>query len=168
VAQPLTAFQGPAIYVDAVLLAALIDPQSPWHTASLTFFRRAVSPPRTIQLITATLTIDEVVFVALQELLLRPPYGVTRSRSQYLAAHPAVVRTLMQGIDMSLQAVLGAIEIEPVVPEDITAMRQEMLASGTLPRDAIHVAVMRRLGITAIASDDEGFERCAGVTVYKP
>ena len=47
-------------------------------------------------------------------------------------------------------------------------MRREMAATGTLPRDAIHLAVMRRLGITAIASDDEGFDRYSDITLFKP
>jgi predicted nucleic acid-binding protein len=118
--------------------------------------------------VSATLTIDEVLFVLLQEMLLDPPHSVTRSRGQYLTTHPAVVQQLMDAIDPPLNALLDVMHLEPVLPEDITEMRREMLASGTLPRDAIHVAVMRRLGITAIATDDEGFERCAGITVYRP
>jgi predicted nucleic acid-binding protein len=47
-------------------------------------------------------------------------------------------------------------------------MRREMVATGTLPRDAIHLAVMRRLGITAIASDDDGFDRYTDITLFKP
>jgi predicted nucleic acid-binding protein len=167
-AQSLASFQGEAIYLDMVVLVGLIDPLSPWHGSSRAFFQQAVNPQGRLRLVTSALTIDEVVFVFMQELLLRPPYHVGRGRSQYLAAHPEVVQALMAIIDPSLEQLPDVIALEPVLPEDITAMRQEMLASGTLPRDAIHVAVMRRLGITAIASDDEGFEHCAGITVYKP
>jgi predicted nucleic acid-binding protein len=168
VAQSLASFQGEAIYLDTVVLVGLIDPLSSWHRSSTAFFQQAINPERRVRLLTSTLTIDEVIFVFMQELLLRPPYHVGRSRSQYLAAHPEVVQALMTIIDPSLERLPDVITLEPVFPEDITAMRQEMLASGTLPRDAIHVAVMRRLGIVAVASDDEGFERCAGIMVYKP
>jgi predicted nucleic acid-binding protein len=167
-AAPLAWFQGNAIYVDAVLVVGLIDPLSPWHASSDAFFQQATDPQGHYHLRTSTLTMDEVVFVLMQELLLRPPYNVTRSRSQYLAAHPQMVQALMAMIDPSLDPLPNLIDIEPVFPDDITAMRREMLASGALPRDAIHVAVMRRLGLSAIATDDEGFERCAGITVYKP
>jgi predicted nucleic acid-binding protein len=47
-------------------------------------------------------------------------------------------------------------------------MRQEMRASGILPRDAIHLAVMRRLRLTAIASDDEGFDNRQGIGLFMP
>jgi predicted nucleic acid-binding protein len=47
-------------------------------------------------------------------------------------------------------------------------MRQEMQTSGILPRDAIHLAVMQRLGLTAIASDDEGFEHHQGIDLFMP
>jgi len=45
-----------------------------------------------------------------------------------------------------------------------------MSATGILPRDAIHLVVMKRLGLTAIASDDEGFDRYQdqGVTLFLP
>jgi predicted nucleic acid-binding protein len=165
---PLLSFSGAAIYVDAMVLAAYLRPESPWYSASVRFIQRAVDPARPITLVTAALTVDEVIFVLLQEMLLDPPFTVTRSRSQYLSGHPQIVRQLMAAIDGPLQTVLDVIAIEPVLPADIGAMRQEMLASGTLPRDAIHVAVMRRLGLSAVATDDEGFERCAGITVYKP
>jgi predicted nucleic acid-binding protein len=111
---------------------------------------------------------DEVVFVLLQELVARPPMSVTRSRSQYLAEHPEVVRELMPQLDPSLTGMVELLSLEPVLPEDVAAMRREMTATGLLPRDALHVAVMRRLGLAAIASDDEGFDRCAGLTRYVP
>lgn len=109
-----------------------------------------------------------MVFTLLEAFVLRPPYEVVRSRSQYLTAHPEVVRKLMQRIDDPLAAAVELVSLEPVLPEDITLMRREMATTGLLPRDAIHVAVMRRLGITAIASDDAAFDRCAGIVRYAP
>jgi predicted nucleic acid-binding protein len=50
----------------------------------------------------------------------------------------------------------------------IDEMRREMMATGALPRDAIHLAVMRRLGVRAIASDDDGFDRYPDITLFKP
>ena len=67
-----------------------------------------------------------------------------------------------------MRRLLAVISLEPVLPADIDAMRREMIATGTLPRDAIHLAVMRRLGLTAIASDDDGFDRSADITLFKP
>jgi predicted nucleic acid-binding protein len=156
------------LYVDAMILAAFLDTVSPWHAASQHLFYQAIEPTRPIRLVTATLTIDETVFALLQELLLRPPYSVPRSRSQYLGAHPEIVRQMMASVDYGLQRLLAILSLEPVLPADIDAMRKEMIATGALPRDAIHVAVMRRLGITAIASDDDGFEQHTGIILFKP
>jgi predicted nucleic acid-binding protein len=87
-AQPLAAFQGTALYLDAMILVAFLDTTSPWHAASQQLFYRAIEPASPIRLVTATLTIDETVFALLQELLQRPPYSVSRSRSQYLGLIP--------------------------------------------------------------------------------
>jgi predicted nucleic acid-binding protein len=168
VSRLLAEFSGGALYVDTVLLVGFVDAASQWHAAGRARFERSIAPVGPIRLVTAALTVDEPVFVLLQELVARAPYGITRSRSQYLAAHPDVVRHLMTALDPVVDGVLGLVALEPVLPEDVAAMRQEMASSGMLPRDAIHVAVMRRLGLAAIASDDDGFERAAGVTLYKP
>jgi len=168
VAQPLTAFHGSALYLDTVILVGFMDTASPWHAACQQLLYRAINPAHAILLVTATLTIDETVFVLLQELLQRPPFGVTRGRSQYLRAHPDVVRELMHSVDQWVQNWLSLVSLEPVLPTDIDAMRREMVATGILPRDAIHLAVMRRLGITAIASDDDDFDRHTDITLFKP
>jgi predicted nucleic acid-binding protein len=167
-AQPLSAFTGSALYVDAMLIAGFLDSLSVWHAASRRLMEGAVDPAGGPRLVTASLTLDETAFALMQESLARPPYNVVRSRSQYLQDHPAVVRQLTAVIREPLLSVLDLLTIEPVLREDVAEMAAEMSVSGILPRDAIHVAVMRRLGLTAIASDDDAFERCAGVTLYKP
>ena len=98
-AHPLADFQGDAIYVDTNVLVGLVDANSVYHPACAPFFQRAVAPTRPIQLFTATLTLDEVVFVLLQELVARDPYRIVRNRSQYLRDHPNVVRALMEQVD---------------------------------------------------------------------
>lgn len=167
-AQPLSAFDGTAIYIDTMLVVGFLDPTSVWHAAGRMLMERAVNPGSETRLLTAALTLDETSFTLMQELLARPPFNVTRSRSQYLQAHSEVVRQLMTIIRGPLLSVMDIVDIVPVTAEDAVQMIVEMGASGILPRDAIHVAVMRRLGVTAIASDDDAFERCAGVTLYKP
>jgi hypothetical protein len=66
-AHSLTDFRGDAIYVDTTVLVGLVDAQSVYHSACVVFFQRSVDPAQAIQLVTATLTLDEVVFVLLQE-----------------------------------------------------------------------------------------------------
>jgi predicted nucleic acid-binding protein len=145
-AQPLLTFEGSVIYLDAVIAAGFMDASSEWHASSRQFVYRAIDPDQPIRLVTATLTLDEATFILLEKFVQQPPYGVTHSRSQYLRSHPEVVRQLMARIDSWTADLSGIVTMEPVKPEDIDVMRQEMLATGLLPRDAIHVAVMRRLG----------------------
>jgi len=167
---PLTDFQGDAIYLDANILVGLIDADSVYHHPCAAFFRQATGRTPPIQLITSTLTLDEVVFVLMQELVARPPYAVTRSRSQYLHDHPEIVKTLMTQLDPLMEALSELVTLEPVTATDVKQMRQEMCSTGILPRDAIHLAVMKRLGLSAIASDDEGFDNYQdqGITVFMP
>lgn len=165
---PFAVFQGDAIYLDTNVLVGLVDADSSYHPACAIFFQRAIDAEHPIQLITATLTLDEVVFVLLQEMLLREPYHITRSRSQYLYAHPEIVRTLMGQLDPLLDALCTLVVLEPVTVADITVMRHEMRAYGTLPRDAIHLAVMQRRRLTAIASDDTGFDNRPDLTRFQP
>ena len=165
---PLSAFAGDAIYVDAMILIGLIDAGSPWHPAARALFARALEPVRPLRLATATLTFDEVLFVLLQEQVARPPYGVVRNRSRYLADHPEVVRRLVPAIEAPLQGLLDLLALEPVLASDVAALPAGMTASGLLPRDAIHIVVMRRLGLTALASDDAAFDRCPGVRRFAP
>jgi predicted nucleic acid-binding protein len=167
-AYSLADFQGDAIYLDTNVLVGLVDAESDYHTACAAFFQRVIVADRPIQLITATLTLDEVTFVLLQEILVREPYNITRSRSQYLHDHPDVVRVLMEQIAPLIEAICDFVMLEPVTAADIDQMRQEMQASGILPRDAIHLAVMKRLGLTAVASDDEGFDNRQGITLFQP
>ena len=167
-AHPLAEFRGDAIYLDTTVLVGLVDADSVYHSACAAFFQRAVDPAQPIQLVTATLTLDEVVFVLLQEMVARLPYSIARSRSQYLHDHPEVVRALMVQLNPLVEALFDLVTLEPVTAADIRQMRQEMLATGILPRDAIHLAVMKRLGLVAIASDDEGFDNQQGINLFKP
>jgi predicted nucleic acid-binding protein len=59
-------FQGDVIYLDTNVLVGLVDATSDYHAACVAFFQRVIDPDRPIRLITATLTLDEVIFVLLQ------------------------------------------------------------------------------------------------------
>jgi predicted nucleic acid-binding protein len=122
-ASPLARFEGDVIYLDTNVLVGFIDADSIYHTACAAFFQRAVDPDRPIQLITATLTLDEVIFVLLQELVAREPYTITQSRSQYLRDHPEVVKELMTQVDPLAEALHDLVILEPVTAADMEQMR---------------------------------------------
>ena len=55
-----------------------------------------------------------------------------------------------------------------MTPADAVLMGQLMSAEGLLPRDALHLATIRRLGLGAVASADRDFEGHADLTRYDP
>ncbi len=56
-------------------------------------------------------------------------------------------------------------QVAAVDIDDVTSARDQVLAgSAVSARDAIHVAVMRRLGCTRILTFDRGFDAVPGVT----
>lgn len=166
-AEPL-AFRGDRAYVDAVTLISHLDAQHPLHPACSAFIIQAAYPNHPVGLTTASLTFDEVAMVLMQELVARPPFQVTRNRTAYLAHHPEVVREIAAIVEPLLATVKAVVSVEPVTPDDVTAMLQAMRQHGILPRDAIHLAVAWRLGILAIVSDDDVFDRVPGIVLYKP
>lgn len=127
-AQLLLAFQQGTLYLDAVILEAFLDSLSPWHATCRELFRRAITPPQPIRLVTATLTIDETIFVLLQELLTRPPYQITRSRSPYLQGHPEIVRQLMAVVDPLVQPVpdAAAASITVIISAGVGTARESL------------------------------------------
>lgn len=167
-AEALSRFGGDIAYVDAVTLIAHLDQDHPIHEACDAFMARANDPAQPVSLVTATLTLDEVVIVLLQELIARPPYAVGRDRVRYLGRHPETVKELAAVTSPIVRALSDRLQLEPVVPDDIHHMSQAMMQHGLLPRDAIHYSVARRLGITAFASDDDAFDGLPGIVLFKP
>jgi predicted nucleic acid-binding protein len=47
---------------------------------------------------------------------------------------------------------------------DFSRMLENIETYGLLPRDALHLALMQRLNLTTIASDDTDFDRVSTVT----
>ncbi len=54
---------------------------------------------------------------------------------------------------------LPGIELVGVERDAALSMMENIERYGLLPRDALHVAVMERLGVGIIASDDTDFDR---------
>ncbi len=75
-----------------------------------------------------------------------------------IAAHSYEIETAMREL-MRLP------HLDPVGVEttDFDKMLDNIRAFALLPRDALHVAIIQRLGLTAIASDDTDFDRVEGL-----
>jgi predicted nucleic acid-binding protein len=92
------------IYVEAniFLFTALADVE--YGPATLEFLER--SSEDGIELLTSTLTIDEVSFVALKAEL-EEKYGVTKNQVLYLKRNPEVVKALASDVNQIVENVLG-------------------------------------------------------------
>jgi len=161
----LTEFRGDKIYVDSsiFLLVALADPK--YGRPSLEFLQRASHGE--FELVTSSLTVDEVSFVALKAKL-EEKLGVSSSQVLYLKKHPDVVKSLASEVTRVTENVLRLSEIIDVNSADVQQISSLMKTFGLLPRDAIHLAVLHRLGLTDIASGDADFDRLPDVTRYAP
>jgi predicted nucleic acid-binding protein len=120
-----------------------------------------------VELLTSTLTIDEVSFVALKAKL-EEKYGVTRNQVLYLKRNPEVVKALVSDVNRIVENVLSLTTLVEVGAPDIQQMRLYMEEFGLLPRDAIHLAVAHKLGLTCMASSDSDFDRVLWLTRYAP
>ena len=167
-AEPLSGLVAQAVYLDATALIGLLDRKASFHSTCAAFFQQAINREPPVGLVTSVLTLDEVAFVLLQELVARPPYDIRSSRSQYLNSHREVVKSLMVQVGPLLEQLTILVDLEPVTPADAVLMGQLMSAEGLLPRDALHLATIRRLGLGAVASADHDFDGHAGLTRYDP
>ncbi len=153
------------IYVEAniFLFTALADAR--YGPSALGFLERASGDE--IELLTSTLTIDKVSFVALKAKL-EEKYSVTKNQILYLKRNPEVVKALASDVNQIVENVLGLTTLVEVNAPDIQQMRLYVEEFGLLPRDAIHLAVAHRLGLTCMASSDSDFDRVPWLTRYAP
>jgi predicted nucleic acid-binding protein len=158
-------FSGDRIYIEPniLLFDALADVR--FGRSSLEFLKRGSQGE--FELLTSSLTVDEIAFVALK-VKLEEKYKVTKGHVHYLKQHPEVVKALAPEIGGVLDNVRRLCTIVEVHESDIERMQEYMRSFGLLPRDAIHLAVARRMGLTCIASSDKDFDRVNWLSRYEP
>jgi predicted nucleic acid-binding protein len=68
-------------------------------------------------------------------------------------------------IEAAIRRLVGLPHVNLVGAEsaDLNRMLDNIRACSLLPRDALHVAIIQRLGLTAVASDDTDFDRVRGL-----
>jgi predicted nucleic acid-binding protein len=71
---------------------------------------------------------------------------------------PAIDRALRQLV------LLPHVHLVGVETSDFSRMLENIETYGLLPRDALHLALMQRLNLTTIASDDTDFDRVSTIT----
>ena len=82
------------------------------------------------------------------------------------ADRAGAIRTHGPSIDRALRqlVLLPHVHLVGVETSDFSRMLENIATFGLLPRDALHIALMQRLNLTAIASDDTDFDRVSTVT----
>ena len=79
--------------------------------------------------------------------------------------HRYLVIEQHEAIGPAWEAIVGVVDvIHPVEVEDVSRARRLIAAATSLSaRDALHIAVMQRYGITRILSFDTGFDGILGI-----
>ena len=78
--------------------------------------------------------------------------------------HRYVAIDRRDAIGPATDAILGVVdEVYPVEREDVERARRLVQTTRLSARDAVHVAIMRRRGITRILSFDRGFDEVQGI-----
>lgn len=146
-----------SIYVDVNVFYMYLR-RDPAHLPTIrTFLRRMVRG--ILEVHTAVLTFDELFYRLL----------LAKVREEY-GCHP--IEVLREGLTEPIARCAGPISSAlrrmarfphlhrvGVEETDFEAMLRNITDFLLLPRDALHIAVMQRLGLKAMASDDADFDR---------
>jgi hypothetical protein len=97
---------------------------------------------------------------ALERIIQRGERMVTSAEVMQEILHRYGALKRPDAIQPAFDALLGVVdEVFPVEAEDVQRARDVMMGLGKLSaRDALHVAVMKRRGITRVLSFDAGFD----------
>ncbi len=156
-------FAEDSIYLDTMLPYALlrgIDEQV------RIFFERVEAGA--IQAYTSVLTFDELAYRLILALVGEryggSPLDVLRGQEV------TVLREIVPPVRAALEELtrLPNLHVVEVVADDLFVMTESMERYQLRPRDALHYAVMVRLGCLNIASRDAHFDRIPAVTRYVP
>jgi predicted nucleic acid-binding protein len=163
VSQLLRDFAGGNIYLDTMLPYALlrgIDEQV------RLFFERIEAGE--IQAYTSVLTFDELAYRLILALVGEryggSPLEVLREQEV------TVLREIVPPVRMALEELsrLPNFHVVEVAVDDLFVMTESMERYQLRPRDALHYAVMVRLGCLHVASTDRHFDRIPHLTRYVP
>lgn len=149
------------VYVDTNVLYMYLR-ADPAHLPTIErFLQRVVRGD--IAAYISLLTLDELYYRLLLALIKehtgRSPLDVLRDDL------PGTVARYSNGITGALRKLMGLPHFTLVGMEagDFERMLENIARFALLPRDALHITILQRLGITVIASDDADFDRVAGI-----
>jgi predicted nucleic acid-binding protein len=151
-----------ALYVDTNVWYMYLRADPKTRPVLTTFLRRVVR--RVCDAFVGVPVLDELFY---QLLLARVQDATGRHPLEVLRADRAgTIRDYGPAIDTALRQLVSLPHIHLVGVEtaDFSRMLENIKTYALLPRDAIHVALMQRLHLTAVASDDTDFDRVLTLT----
>jgi predicted nucleic acid-binding protein len=134
----------------------------PVHILALQIFLKRIARGE-IEAFVGVPVLDELYYrlllIRTKEATGRNPLDVLRSDLVgAIAAHGnAIEKAIRNLVGLPHMNLIG------VETTDLDRMLDNIRAFSLLPRDALHTAIIQRLGLTAIASDDADFDRVEGL-----
>jgi len=152
---------GGSVYVDTNILYMYLRVDSA-HLATIKVFLNRVVRGE-IEAFVSIPVLDELFYRLLlarvKEAMDRNPLDVLREKqAEAIGAHSDVIGGSLRKLTM-----LPHINLVGVDATDFNRMLENIQTFSLLPRDALHVAIVQRLGLNGIASDDIDFDRVRGV-----
>lgn len=153
------------VYIDTnIFHLYLREPQGP--TQSLHTLLEKVEKGEA-QGYTSTLVLDELLYKLLLKKIEEPygekPFKILKNNRKAVQAATSYAR---KGLEIVLA--IENLEILPVKTEHLQAAAHIMEKYSLLPRDAVHIAVMRENNIQDIASADTDFDTINNITRWTP
>jgi predicted nucleic acid-binding protein len=153
------------LYWDASFLVHATYPAGRYHRECYAFLERLGSAGDTLSYI-STLALDEMVFTLIRLKVVEDHPGrgfweVYREEHRVIQPYLGELRVLVDRLSIDPRIRLVGTE-----REDVSAAMEYMDRYACLPRDAMHLAVMTRLGIDSMVTTDDGFLPVDGLCLF--
>lgn len=159
--QPLSNFRGDSIYLDTMVFYAVLRA---CHRSAHVLLKQIEAG--VYHAYTIALTFDELAYRMLLALI-RDKYGkspqdhLRQNQGRVIAEfYPQIERLLHQLL------LLPNLTVLDVTSADLIAMHRNYLTYHLLPRDALHLAAMQKVGCINLVSLDSDFEQIPGIQRY--
>jgi predicted nucleic acid-binding protein len=153
------------LYWDASFLVHATYPAGRYHRECYGFLERLGGTVETLSCV-STLALDETIFTLIRLKVMEDHPGrgfweVYRRDPKVILPHLGELRTLVDRLSMDPRIQLVGTE-----REDMLAALDHMDDHACLPRDAMHLAVMSRLGIDSIVTTDDDYLPVDGLALF--
>ncbi|MDI6736548.1 MAG: type II toxin-antitoxin system VapC family toxin [bacterium] len=119
--------------------------------------------------VTSVMVLDEVLFKMLIVETSKKFNIPIQGASRFLKANFEKLQSLNESwLNIKRIQSIPNLEIVGVSPDDFSISIELGKNLNLLPHDALHLAIMKRKGITSIVTSDPHFDNMEGITIYTP